>query len=226
MVAKQPLPSGGAWQGVNSDARGGKGTPSRVSWCGKEEAGAEPRLRRSPEAVEELHLSVLRHARRPPARQRGWGRDGDASARPQAGPLSVSEVLCAALREGGGVKAPGEGPELSGQRRVQAPVARRFSGCPRASLVEKKGPVYEMAARRAAAGFMGRLRVSPNAAVKRCMEQPIVTAVGVGENMARPSSGLNFLFCGPLIYFLRQEEGKSHVFGHRLEIRPWVKEEG
>lgn len=72
-----------------------------MGWCGEEEAaGAEPGLRKAPEAAGELHLSVSRHAGRSACVAEGPGRAGGASARPRAGPLPVSEVVCGALGEG------------------------------------------------------------------------------------------------------------------------------
>ena len=50
--------------------------------------------------------------------------------------------------------------------------------------------------------------------------------VRAGENVARLSRGLSYLYCGPFISSLRQEEGRRLGFGHRLEIRACVKEEG
>lgn len=158
-----------------------------------------------------------------PAWRRGCGRAGGACARLRAGPLPVSEVLCGALREGSpppgwrGAEAAGEGAELTGQRRERAPAARRVSGCPRATSVEGKGPACEMVAVVAGrGGGGGRCRVCGAApclaGAKRCRKQAVVPAVGAGENVARLSSGSSFLYCGPLISPVVQEEGRKAWF--------------
>lgn len=65
-------------------------------------------------------------------------------------------------------------------------------------------------------GGGGRCRVCGAApclaGAKRCRKQAVVPAVGAGENVARLSSGSSFLYCGPLISPVVQEEGRKAWF--------------